>query len=168
MDKTVLGLFTYVDVMLCAAERLKGAGYGVTVFSPIPIGHEIEHSLGEKKNFIKYFAFIGSVIGFCFGVLLTFGTAVLYILPRGGRPIFFFTPTLLISYETAILVGVNLTLMSFFVFARLPSFEKKPYDPAVNVDSFGLLVEDIRDDKYEEVQGILKEFGADEVKLLER
>jgi len=99
--RAVLGLFTYVDALLEAAGRLKDSGYGVTIFSPIPLGHEIEHTLGGRKNHIRYFAFFGAVIGFIFGVLLTLGTAAMYVLPRGGKPIFSITPTLLISYETA-------------------------------------------------------------------
>lgn len=161
-----LGLFEHVDTMLSAAERFKTSGHKITIFSPIPIGHEIDNALGERKNPIKYLAFFGGVAGFCFGVLLAFVTAVLYVLPRGGRPLFFITPTLLISYETAILFAVIFSLCGFLIFARLPSFAKKHYDPEVAVDSFGLLVE--TEDGFYEIEKIFMEHGAIEVKKIEK
>src|SRR3989338_3846634 len=168
MRQAVLGHFTYADVLLDAAKRLKDSGYGVTIFSPIPLGHEIEYTLGGRKNHIRYFAFFGAVIGFIFGVLLTPGTAALYVMPRGGKPIFSITPSLLVSYETAILFGVLIIFICFCIFARLPCYGKKIYDDKVGVDSFGLLVDDIKDNKIGDVENILREYGADEVKTVEK
>lgn len=168
MEKGILGLFTYVDTLLEAAEKLKGSGYSITIFSPIPLGHEIDHALGERKNYIKYLAFIGAVVGFILGIVLTLGTAALYVLPRGGRAIFPVTPTLLLSYETAILLGVQFTLMGFLVFAKLPSFKEKFYDPEVAIDSFGLLVDGVREDKFGDIEKVMREYGANEVKRIEK
>ncbi len=152
--------------MMEAADRLQKTGYGVTLFSPVPLGHEPEyHNIAQRHNYIRYFTLFGGVTGFIFGVVLTLGTAAMYVLPRGGKPIFAATPTLLLAYEMSILVGVIMTLLGFFVIARLPNLGKgRLYEPIVNVDGFGLLVEGIREDMYEEVEEILREFGAEEVK----
>ncbi|MBI5326708.1 MAG: DUF3341 domain-containing protein [Deltaproteobacteria bacterium] len=167
MGKAVLGLFTYVDDMLAAADKLKKSGFSdVTIFSPIPLGHEIEHVLGERKNYVKYFTFLGGFTGFFVGTLLALGTAALYVLPRGGRAIFAVTPTVIISYETTILFGVFFTLMGFVLFAKLPSYKKKIYDPEVSIDSFGLLV-DVSEADINDVTKTLKESGANEVKTVE-
>lgn len=168
MSRGILGLFSYVDTMLEAAEKLKSSGHSITIFSPIPLGHEIDHTLGERKNYIKYLAFIGAVIGYIFGIVLAFGTAAMYVLPRGGRPIFPITPTLLISYETAILFGVFFSLAGFLIFAKLPSFKENFYDPEVAVDSFGLLVDGVKEDRFDEIEKVLKDHGADEVKRIEK
>lgn len=168
MDKAVLGLFSYADEMIDAAKMLEGTGYDITMFSPVPLGHELEHAMGERKNLIKYLTLAGSIMGWCFGLLLTLGTAAMYILPRGGRPIWFLTPSLLLSYETTILIGVFLTLLGFFLFAKLPSYGKKIYDPEVAVDSFGLLVDGSKvKGKQEEIERILREYGAHEIKMVE-
>ena len=168
MNPVLLGLYKYVDDMIDAAGRLRDSGYEVSILSPIPLGHELEEALGEPKNHIRYFTFAGAICGFLFGIIFTLGTAAMYVLPRGGRPIFSATPTLLISYETSILIGVFFTLIGFFLMARLPYYKKRVYDPEVNVDSFGLLVDGIREDKYGEVERVLKEHGAKEVKRLEK
>ncbi len=167
MNQPVLGLFTYVDSMVEAAVRLKGTGYSVTVFSPIPLGAELDPVV-TRPNYIRYFALFGAICGLFFGLTLTLGTAALYVLPRGGLPIWPITPTLLLTYESIILIGVIWTLIGFCIIARKPDYRKKIYAPEVALDSFGLLVEDIREDKLEEVEQILNEFGADEVNRVER
>ncbi|MFQ5428340.1 MAG: quinol:electron acceptor oxidoreductase subunit ActD [Thermodesulfobacteriota bacterium] len=166
----LLGIYKHADTMMEAADRLQNTGYDVTIFSPVPLGHEPEYSaIKQRHNYVRYFTLFGGVAGFFFGIMLTLGTALLYILPRGGKPIFSMTPTLLISYETAILFGVLWTFLGFLIIAKLPYYGKgRLYDPIVNVDSFGLLVEGIRDDMYGEVEEVLREFGAEEVKPLER
>ena len=153
--------------MIEAAIRLKDSGFTVTVFSPIPLGVELD-PLVKRPNYIRYFSLFGAICGLFFGVILTLGTAALYVLPRGGLPIWPVTPTLLLTYESIILIGVIWTLIGFCVIARLPNFRKKVYDPRVTLDSFGLLVEDIREDKLEEVEKVLNELGADEVNRVER
>ena len=166
MHLPLIGVYRYADDIVEAAHRLRHAGHRVTILSPVPLEHEIEHVFGERKNHIRPFTFVGAILGFILGFVLCFGTAAMYVLPRGGKPIFSFTPTLLISYEMSILVGVFFTLGGFLLLTRLPFYGKKAYDPVVNVDGFGLLVEDIREDRYEEVEALLKESGAEEVRTL--
>ncbi len=154
--------------MVEAAVMLKDTGYTVTVFSPIPLGAELDPII-VRKNYIKYFSLIGGIIGLLFGIILTLGTAAMYVLPRGGLPLWPATPTLLLTYESTILVGVIFTLMGFFVIARLPYYGKKRfYTPKVALDSFGLLVEDIQEDKIEEVEKLLHDYGANEVNRVEQ
>lgn len=167
MNQPVLGLFPHVDSLVEAGVRLKDSGYTVTVFSPIPLGDALD-PIKVRPNYIRYFALFGAFVGFLFGLLLTLGTAAMYVLPRGGLPIWPITPTLLLTYESIILFGVIWTLIGFCIVARKPYFGKQIYDPKVSLDSFGLLVEDIREDKLEEVEQILSEHGADEVNRVEK
>lgn len=168
MDRAVLGLFEYADDLLDAAKRLKDSGYDVTILSPVPLVHEMAHKkMSPGKNYLRYFTFFGSAYGLCFGVGLTLITAAMYVLPRGGRPIWFMTPTLLISYETTILLGVLSTFVGFLVLAGLPSYKKKLNDVQVSVDAFGLVIDGNLRGKYDEVERILREYGANEVKRIE-
>ena len=173
MHTSVLGLFKYVDLLLSASGKLKGEGYSVTIISPVPLVHEIEHVEGEKKSFLRYFTLFGGISGFAFGMVLSLGTSALYVMPRGGRPIFSITPFLLISYETTILLGVIMSLLGFFAIAGLPYFKGLPHFkgevecPEAAIDSFGLLIEDAGDDKLDYVEKTLKECGASEVRRVE-
>jgi len=167
MAESVMGFFPYVNDLRKAASKLKAMNYGeITVFSPVPINHEIDEVIGEGHNYLKYFTFFGGVLGLMLGTLFALGTAALYVLPRGGRAIFPVTPTLIVSYEATILCGVFATLIGFLLLTRLPSFRKKTYDVKVNVDRFGLLVH-AGGARIETVEELLKEFGADEVKRVE-
>lgn len=163
---SVLGLFEYADRLLSASSRLRATGRNVTIISPVPLVHEIEHVEGEKKSPLRFFTLFGGISGFLFGTTLALGTSALYVLPRGGRPIFSITPTLLISYETTILLGVIMTLVGFFVIAGLPYFKGLPHYrgdiqcPEAAIDAFGLIIDDVPEDAFKEIEWILKECGA--------
>ncbi len=167
MHNCLLGKFKYVDSLMEAARKVNLSGYDFKTFSPVPLVHELEEEFGPQKRFLRYFTFFGGFSGFFGGIILTLGTAALYILPRGGRPLFSITPTLLISYETTILSGVLMTLLGFIILAGLPVFKKKVDEPEMGSDSFGLLVEGIREDRFDDVREILMEHGAYEVKGFE-
>jgi molybdopterin-containing oxidoreductase family membrane subunit len=162
MNGTVIGQFEDLEKLLYAAQRLKERGYQSSTLSPVSLHEEIEPMMAEKKNPIKYFTFIGAFTGFFFGIILTLGSSMLYPLPRGGRPIFFIPPVVVLSYETTILFGVLGTLAGFFLFSGLPSFKKKPYLPDAMEGSFGLVVENSENNR-EEIHKIMEETGAEKV-----
>lgn len=162
MVETVIGQFEDLENLLHAGRQLKERGYQITTLSPVSIHEQIEPLLGEKKNPIRYLTFTGAIIGFFYGILLTTIASVLYPLPRGGRPIFFVPPIVILSYETTILFGVLSTLVGFVLFSGLPSFKRKPYIPEAMVGSYALLVENpAENDK--EIEKIMVEAGAAKV-----
>ncbi len=167
MKVPVLGLYRHCDEMLNAAEKIKNAGHKFETITPVPIVHELEAKFGERKDVIRFVTFTGATTGFFTGLVLALGTAALYPLPRGGRSIFPFTPTMLVSYELTILFGVVSTVVAFFLLSKLPSFKKRYYDEAVNIEHFGLLVEVDSEASATEVENMMKEFDVDEVKRLE-
>jgi len=167
MHNALFGKFEFLDSLLEAARKLNLSGYSFKTFSPIPIVHELEDEFGPRKRYLRYFTLFGGISGFITGVVIVLGTAALYVLPRGGRPIFSITPTLLIAYETTILSGVLMTLFGFMVLAGLPSFSNKIDEPEIGSDTFGLLIEGIREDRFDDVRKILLEHGAYEVKGFE-
>lgn len=162
MVETVIGQFDDLEKLLHAGRRLKERGYQITTLSPVSIHEEIEPLLGKKNNPIRYFTFTGAMAGFFFGILLTTITSVLYPLPRGGRPIFFVPPIVILSYETAILFGVLSTLAGFVLFSGLPFFKRRPYIPEAMVGSYALLVESSAEN-LEEIEKIMVEAGAGRV-----
>ena len=162
MVVTAIGQFEVLEQLVQAGRQLKERGYQIGTLSPVPINEHINPLFGEKKNPIRLLTFAGAIGGFFFGVLLTTIPPVLYPLPRGGRPIFFVPPIVILSYETTILFGVLSTLVGFVLFSGLPSFKRKPYIPEAMAGSYALLVE-IPAEDYKEVEGIMFEAGAGKV-----
>lgn len=162
MVESVISEFDDLEKMLQAMRQLKKKGYHMTTFSPVSIQEEAEPPLGKKANPIRYFTFTGAMAGFVFGILLTTVTSALYPLPRGGRPIFFVPPIVILSYETTILFGVLSTLVGFVLFSGLPSFKKRPYLPETMVGSYALLVENPAEN-LEEIEDMMIRAGAGKV-----
>lgn len=164
MNQGVIGFFLYADRLLIAGNRLRGAGFtDITIFSPFPLGHEIEPFRGKKKDSISLLSFFGGIIGIFFGTILVIVTSLLYILPIDGRPIIAITPIIVISFETMILFGVFSTFLGFLLYARLPSKKVKVFDIKADIDRFGLLVK-VSYGQVRDVEEIIKESGAEEVK----
>ncbi len=168
MKSSVIGLFEYVDKLITATEEIKGSGREVTILSPVPLVHELEHTFGETSNPLKFFSFFGASAGFMTGITLAVVTAVLYPLPRGGRAILTVTPTLLLGYVFTILFGVGLTFLGFLYLSGLPDLLKKRVDePEIAVDAFGLLVGGADEGELDDIERVLKEYGAYEVRRVE-
>lgn len=166
MSDAVLGLYKHVDLLADAAEDLVSAGHEVEVISPIPVDHEIDHILPKKKNPIRYFTLFGGLFGLIFGTLFVLLTTALYPLPRGGRPLFPFTPTFIVSYEFTILFGVLMTFCGFLIMISLKRSKRDLDLPELSTDCFGLLVDNLGGHAVADVEKVLKECGATEVRRL--
>jgi hypothetical protein len=167
-------MFYYADSLISAARCLKGSGYGVEVHSAVPLEHELEAEFGAPKNYLKYFTLFGAVKGIVIAIVFALGTAALYVLPRGGRAIFAITPTILLAYVLMILFGVIFTFVGFMILGgilpldKILPIKKKLELPEIWIDdAFGLVIEDVSDEKYEQVEKILMDCGAKEVKTVD-
>ena len=102
------------------------------------------------------------------GVLSVFamavGTALVFILPTGGRAIIAVPPYLIIAYEMTILFGVLFTLVGFFIVSRLPAWRDRPYTPESNIDRFVVVVEGAADADVVRAEKIFREAGAEETR----
>lgn len=160
MSNSILGLFEHADILIKTAGSVRKLGYEVSIISPIPLDYDIKRIFGPKKNIVEYFTELGAVTGLFFGAAFALGTAFLYALPRGGRPIFPVTPTLLIAFETTILLSVLMTFIGFLIFLRRFAFKGMCFHPDITADKFCLLVSGVRGDKLNEIETILKGHGA--------
>ncbi len=159
----ILGVFKYEEDFLGATRRLHAEGYdNITLMSPIPM-HEVEHILKKKKPVIRRYALGGALLGAVTGFAMAAGTALVFILPTGGRPIITIPPYLVISYELTILFGVIATLIGFHVASGLPAWHDRPYRPATNIDRFSILVGSDDDAALARAEQIMNEAGAEEV-----
>ncbi|MCG8433334.1 MAG: DUF3341 domain-containing protein [Gammaproteobacteria bacterium] len=167
MKTEILGIFQYEDDFLDAAKKLRADGFDdLTLMSPIPM-HQVEEILQKKKPVIRRFTLGGAILGALSGFALAAGTALVFILPTGGRPIITMPPFLVISYELTILFGVLATLVGFHIASGLPAWHDKPYRMETNIDRFSILIACQQDSEVGKAEQILSEAGAEEISKAE-
>lgn len=127
MEKNMMALFQYEDDFIAAAKKLKESGFDrICLMSPIPIP-EVQKVTGLGKSPVRRFSLIGAIIGGLSGFALATASALVFILPTGGRAIIAVPPFLVIAYEMTILFGVLATLLGFHIVSGLPAWHDKPY-----------------------------------------
>lgn len=134
----------------------------MSILSPVPITEKIGDLLGKRKDSVRFFTLFGGLAGLFLGALFAIGTSISYPLPRGGRPIIAIPPTLMISFETLILLGVLATFAGFLIMAKLPSGSARLYHDRIGEDRFGLLIR-AEEERMKDIEKILREGGAEEI-----
>ena len=146
-------------------DRLRNQGIpdrALTVFAhrPIPV------SLSGGASYLVSVAIIAGIIGIGLGVALTAGTALLYPLKTGGKPIVALPVVGLISYETMMLCAIVATFIALVLSIRRTS-ERLGAPIDLNGDEAGLAVQVEADDRIAGgVRQMLEEAGATDINLL--
>ncbi len=163
----IMGTFMYEEDFLSAAENLKSSGFdNISLLSPLPL-EEAQEVLGLGKSPVRRFALAGAIIGALSGFAMAAGTALVFILPTGGRAIITIPPYLIITYEMTILFGVLFTLIGFHFVSGLPAWRDRPYLPSANIDRFVVVVEGAEADQIARAEAIIRDAGADEIRHVE-
>ena len=163
----IMGTFMFEEDFLSAAENLKTSGFdNISLLSPLPL-EEAQEVLGLGKSPVRRFALAGAIIGAITGFAMAVGTALVFILPTGGRAIITIPPYLIITYEMTILFDVLFTLLGFHFVSGLPAWRDKPYLPSANIDRFVVVVEGAAAEQLARAEAIIRDAGADEIRHVE-
>ena len=163
-NKAEVGTFEFLDDTLHALELAKKNSKDFRVYSPCPL-HEIAHAASPKRSPIGYITGLGAVTGTCFGFTLCIWTALDWPIRVSAKPIVSIPAFIPVGYETTILLGAIITLISLFHFCRLPDIFRAPgYNPRLSQDRFGLVVF-CEPSETAEIADSLKKFGAEEVNI---
>jgi ActD protein len=163
----VMGTFAYEEDFLNAAKNLTKSGFDqVSLLSPLPLA-DAQKVLGLGKSPVRHFSLAGAIIGALSGFAMAAGTALVFILPTGGRALITIPPFLIITYEMTILFGVIFTLLGFHFVSGLPAWRDKPYLPSANIDRFVVVVEGADSEQAAKAVSIIKDAGAEEVRHVE-
>ncbi len=142
----VLALFTDFDAASATIREIKSSGLkgfdlkDVTLKSPIE-HREIAELLGPRPVYVQVFTFFGAILGALLGFLFISSSQATFLLqPKGGKPIIPVPPDMVLTYELFILFGVYITVIGFFLGAKLPSKRHALYSTKVSVDQIGILI----------------------------
>ena len=166
-NQNILGIYTYVDVLVDAIKKLRAEGFeNLRVFSPVP-NHEIEDALdtGKEPSKVKYFTFCGAILGALVGVCFTVLTSLDWPIVTSAKPIVSIPPYMIIIFECMILIGGLSTFLGLLINSRLrKDTPPELYDERFSDNKFGILV-NCNSDDLEKIENILRDFGTDEVQV---
>lgn len=163
-SKAVVGTFEYLDDTLHAVEQAKQENREFRVYSPCPL-HEISHAASPERSPICFITGTGAILGTTFGFSLAILTGLDWPIRVSAKPIVSIPAFIPVGYETTILFGAIITLISMFHFCRIPDIFRAPgYQPRFSQDRFGLVVF-CEANETDGISDSLKKFGAEEVKV---
>ena len=138
----ILGVFNRLDRAATAVDRLIAAGVAeerITSLSSVPYPDGVlirEHSKPALHLWSLGFGACGAVLGFA----LAAGTAWLYPLRTGDKPIISIFPVGIITYELMMLCAIISTLVGLFWTMGLPDFKPRAYADEIADGAIGILV----------------------------
>jgi len=163
----VLGLFLDPEKLLGAIRAVREKGYrGIDAYTPYPV-HGIDKALGLKISWMprvtKTAFFTGATLGFIFEA---WTMAWAWPLNIAGKPYISVPAYMPVTFESGILIAGISTFIAVLISGRLrPAPDFVNLDNALTNDRFGLYIP-VRPYEAGNVQSMLKELGAEEVKSL--
>ncbi len=138
-----LGTFNDVETAIRAVDNLIQAGFSENnitslTSAPYPDGVIVRTS---QRTWFRWVSVGGGIFGACAGFLLAAGTAYLYPVQTGDKPIIALFPTGIVTYELTMLFAIVGAIVGMFVEMRLPPRKKdRAYDPAIGEGTIGISV----------------------------
>ena len=169
--KLVHGLFDDDDKLMNAVKVVRQKGYEIDeCYTPFPV-HGLDKAMGLKPTRLAYAAFAYGVFGLLFASWLTW-YMMIHDWPQdiGGKPngtwlenMLSFAP---IMFEFTIFMAAHLMVWTFFIKNRMfPGKKAENPDPRTTDDKF--LMELTVENDSSDLESLLKEVGAEEVKVKE-
>jgi hypothetical protein len=157
-----LGTFKDVDTAARAVESLVRAGFPeeeITSLTSVPYPDGVLVKTSQRTWF-RWVSLAGGILGAVAGFLLAAGTAYMYPVQTGDKPIIALYPTGIITYELTMLFAIIGAMVGMFLEMRLPPRRERVYDPAIGEGSIGISVSTISGSESSRAASIMKEAGA--------
>ncbi len=164
---TVIGVLTAPGETARAVQHVKGAGFReVEAYSPVPSAEIIE-AVDPRPSGVRAWTLVGCLLGAISGYLLTIWMSYDWELVTGGKPFSSIPAYTIIAYELNILFGGVLTVLGLLLHGMwLSKPNARAYRPSFSGGEFGCLVS-CHSDQISRVQGLLRESGCREVRVVE-
>lgn len=122
--------------------------------------------VGWRRFKLYHITLIAGAFGIVFGILLAGGTAALYPLRTGGKPIVSMPIVGIVSFETMMLFAIVSTFIASAVKIVRSHGGRKGYDPRIDEGFFRIAVRLLRgDSRRGRIETLFQESGAVEVEV---
>ncbi len=137
----IKAVYENYEKFLNAIKKLAKQGNleDVEIFSPMPL-HDVEKYFPQKPSKVRWFTFIGGILGLAVGFGFPIYTVLDWPLITGGKPVVTIQTFIIIAFELLILFGAIFTLIGLFFTARLPRQALRDYDERFSGNYFGVIV----------------------------
>ncbi len=157
-----LGTFNDVKTAARAVQELIEAGFTeaeITSLSSIPYPDGVMVKTGQRSR-LHWLSLAGGLMGGVGGFLVAAGTAWLYPVQTGDKPIIAFYPSAIIAYEIAMLSAILGAIIGLFLEMGLPPWGRKVYDPAIADGQIGICVSTESDEHKTRAEEVMQAAGA--------
>jgi hypothetical protein len=157
-----LGIFSDVEAAAKAVDGLIEAGFleeKITSLTSVPYPDGVLVKTNQRTWF-RWFSLAGGIVGACAGFLLAAGTAWVYPVQTGDKPIITAYPTGIITYEITMLFAIIGAIVGMFFDMRLPPWRERLYDPAISEGYIGISVFVPSADRKNRAESIMNGAGA--------
>ncbi len=157
-----LGIFPDMASAGRAVDDLLKAGFaeqGITSLTSVPYPDGVLVKT-DHRTWFRWSALTSGIVGACAGFLLAAGTAWVYPVQTGDKPIIAYFPTGIVTYELTMLFALVGTMVGMFLEMRLPPAGKRLYDPAIGEGCIGIIVQVSSGEELGLANAIMNEAGA--------
>ena len=166
-ETTVLGLFEEIDSAAGALNRLRGEGGAASedlmVLSSVPFPEGVLEA-DRSPIRLPLITIIFALIGIVAGIALAGGSAELYLIRVGGKPISPAPPIAIIAYEMMMLFALSAAFFAALFEMRLPSWRAKVYDSRISEGLIGIATHCVDEEQAVRAERFCREAGAADVK----
>jgi len=163
-DTVHLALFQEdrVDQVAEAITRLRRLGVKerkMSIISGVPYSDKI---LGRPMTWtrVPLIGAVGALAGIGLGLILNFGTPLLYPISVGGQPVLPIPPGIVVTFEMGMLGLMLATFLGVVLEMLTPSYGPKGYHPRISDGYIGILF-DAPDEIDERLHTALTELGGE-------
>jgi hypothetical protein len=162
---TVLGLFAEVDPASIALKGLEKRHdwRDLLVLSAFPFPEGVLEA-DRSKSRLPLITVICALVGIVLGIALAGGTALLYVIHQGGKPVVSGPPTAIIAYEAMMLVALTGVFFRALQEMRLPGWQARVYDPRISEGLIGIAARCGTEEEALEAEEIFRIHGAADIK----
>ena len=138
----ILGIFRDVASAAGAVEGLLGGGFiegQIDSLSSVPYPDGVLVRT-RRHTWFRWLALASGLAGAAAGFALAAGTAWLYPVQTGDKPIIALYPTGIVTFEVTLLFAIIGTMVGMFLEMGLPPLRRRLYDPAIAEGCIGISV----------------------------
>ena len=135
-----LGIFSDLESAARAVDGLVREGFTeaqITSLTSIPYPDGVLVKT-DQRSWFRWFTLVCGFAGAGAGFLLAAGTAWLYPVQTGDKPIIALFPTGIVTYEFTMLFAMIGAIAGMFLEMGLPALGKRPYDPEIAEGCIGI------------------------------